>query len=403
MTSTAPFDEISRILQNDHHDPFAVLGAHVVAPSSKKKYVVIRAYLPGSTAAWVVIDSDETTTPEERKMEQVHEGGFYELAFPERAEVFSYKLRKEVEGGKTTTFHDSYSFLPTLTELDIYLFNSGNHHKIYDKLGAHYNEINGVGGVQFAVWAPSARSVSVLGDFNAWDRRYHAMRMLGSSGIWEIFIPGLDEGELYKFEIKEQRGNYSDKTDPYGFEMEVRPNTASKVNFLGHYEWQDGSWLRQRSAEPVANKPLSVYEVHLGSWRRGTENQWLSYRDIAGQLADYCMMMGYTHVELLPVMEHPFDASWGYQVTGYYAPTSRFGSPQDFMYLVDYLHQHNIGVILDWVPAHFPKDAHALGYFDANVPGMILAAHDNIGYPGVAARRYRGGGAQRRRRFVPAR
>jgi 1,4-alpha-glucan branching enzyme len=279
-------------------------------------------------------------------------------------EVFPYQLKMTLESGRVEVFHDSYSFMPTLTDLDIYLFNAGDHHRIYDKLGAHCTEIDGIGGVQFAVWAPAARSVSVIGDFNDWDRRSHAMRVLGSSGIWEIFVPGLMEGELYKFEVKTQQGLIMDKADPYGFEMELRPQTASKVNFLQHYVWNDRDWMEKRTAADLLAAPISAYELHLGSWQRGENNRWLTYRETAERLVDYVKKAGYTHIELLPVMEHPFDGSWGYQVTGYFAPTSRFGSPADFMYLVDQCHVHGIGVVLDWVPAHFPKDTFALARFD---------------------------------------
>ncbi|MGA9121193.1 MAG: 1,4-alpha-glucan branching protein GlgB [Bacteroidota bacterium] len=365
MNTTVAVDEVYRILYNDHHDPFTVLGAHLLNRKGKPSAVVVRAFLPGAIDAWVTEEIAGGKAKESR-MVRVHPDGFFELVFEDRSEVFAYMLKKSMEDGTTTVFHDSYAFLPTLSEMDLYLFNAGNHHKIYDKLGAHYAVVNGIGGVQFAVWAPSARSVSVIGDFNGWDRRFHAMRSLGSSGIWEIFIPGLLEGELYKYEVKGPNGNYHDKSDPYAVEMEVRPRTASKVNFLTGHEWHDQEWLERERSEDLLRKPIAVYEVHLGSWRKTEENGWLTYMDLARELATYVLEMGYTHVEFMPVMEHPLDASWGYQVTGYFAPTSRFGRPQEFMGLVDYLHQRNIGVILDWVPAHFPKDSHALGYFDGS-------------------------------------
>jgi 1,4-alpha-glucan branching enzyme len=363
METTASIDDVFRILYNDHHDPFTVLGSHIVPNSSNAPSVAIRAYLPDAQAAWVLAKNQEGRDSE-YPMNRVHENGFFEAVFPDRKEVFPYKLRRQMVDGETAVFHDSYSFMPTLTDFDIYLFNAGDHHRIYDKLGAHYASVNGIGGVQFAVWAPGAKSVSVIGNFNTWDRRYHAMRALGSSGIWEIFIPGLPEGELYKFEVKSQSGVYLDKSDPYGFAMELRPNTASVVNFLSGFTWSDEQWMERRKAQGQLGGPLSVYEVHLGSWRRGPNNTWLNYREIAHELAKYVTSLGFTHVEFMPIMEHPFDASWGYQVTGYFAPTSRFGSPQDFMYLVNHLHERGIGVILDWVPAHFPKDIHGLGYFD---------------------------------------
>ena len=359
MNTTAPVDEVYRVIHNDHHDPFRVLGAHVLERKGGSQ-VVIRSFLPGSGNAWVIAKDDKKEYP----MERIHEDGFFEVVLSDRSKVFPYRLKKTTASGSIEVFHDSYSFMPTLTDVDIYLFNAGDHHKIYEKLGAHYAEISGVGGVQFAVWAPSARSVSVIGNFNNWDRRCHAMRVLGSSGIWEIFIPGLLEGELYKFQVKTQQGFIMDKADPYGVEMELRPRTASKVNFLSSHAWHDDNWMNERSTSDQLGKPIGVYEVHPGSWQRGDNNQWLSYRELAVRLGDYVKTMGYTHIELMPVMEHPFDASWGYQVTGYFAPTSRFGSPADFMYFVDYCHQNGIGVILDWVPAHFPKDAYALAEFD---------------------------------------
>jgi 1,4-alpha-glucan branching enzyme len=363
METTTYSDEILRILHNDHYDPFTVLGPHITTDAGNATSVVIRAYLPDARAAWVLA-KDQAGQENEYPMTRVHEKGFFEIVFRDRKEVFPYQLRKQMPDGETAVFHDSYSYMPTLSDYDMYLFNAGDHHRIYDKLGAHYAEVNGIGGVQFAVWAPGARSVSVIGDFNKWDRRFHAMRALGSSGIWEIFIPGLAEKELYKFEVKTQAGAYLDKSDPYGFEMELRPNTASVVNFLRDFSWSDKEWIEHRKGASQLAGPLSVYEVHLGSWRRGVDNEWLTYREIAHELADYVVSMGFTHVEFLPVMEHPFDASWGYQVTGYFAPTSRFGTPQDFMYLVDHMHKKGIGVLLDWVPAHFPKDIHGLGYFD---------------------------------------
>ncbi|HEY5614693.1 MAG TPA: 1,4-alpha-glucan branching protein GlgB, partial [Bacteroidota bacterium] len=281
-------------------------------------------------------------------------------------DVLPYLLKKKFVSGAAEEFHDPYSFLPTLTDFDLYLFNAGDHHFIYEKLGAHAAEVNGVHGIQFAVWAPDARSVSVVGDFNNWDARRNAMRVLGGSGVWEIFLPDLSEGMLYKYQVKTKDGRVLDKSDPYAFEMEHRPRTASRVNFLSRYDWSDHEWMEKRKATKHLTRPMSIYEVHLGSWARVPEdgNRWLTYREMAKKLTAYVKERGFTHVELLPVLEHPFDGSWGYQVTGYYAPTSRFGSPQEFMYFVDQFHQHGIGVILDWVPAHFPNDPHALGEFD---------------------------------------
>ena len=269
--TTVSTDDINRILYADHHDPFAVLGAHLIHRPGQEPVLAIRAYLPGAPAAWVV-EGWQDGQGAEHRMEMAHPEGFFEAVFPDRQTVFPYRLKRALEGGGTTVFHDSYSFLPTLTEFDIYLFNAGNHHRIYEKLGAHACVVNGIAGVQFAVWAPSARSVSVIGDFNGWDRRRHAMRVLGSSGVWEIFIPALNEGELYKFEVKGQNGVYYDKSDPYGFEMEVRPNTASRVNFLEGFTWHDQDWMDRRRTTPVDDRPMAVYEVHLASWRRGDVN-----------------------------------------------------------------------------------------------------------------------------------
>ena len=359
MNTTAPIDDVYRVIFTDHHDPFSVLGPHLLDGGR----LALRAFLPGAEHVSVIATAG-SRQGKEYPMERLHEGGFFEAVIENCKEVFPYKLKKTLPTGETELFHDSYSFMPTLTDFDIYLFNAGDHLKIYEKLGAHYTEVNSVGGVQFAVWAPGARSVSVIGNFNGWDRRSHAMRVLGSSGIWEIFIPGLMEGELYKFQVKTQSGFVMDKADPYGVEMELRPRTASKVNFLNHFEWGDQEWMKDRARGAQLGRPISVYEIHAGSWQRGEDSRWLSYRELADRLVQYVRHIGYTHVELLPIMEHPFDASWGYQVTGYFAPTSRFGSPEAFMYFVDLCHRNNIGVFLDWVPAHFPKDTYALAQFD---------------------------------------
>ncbi len=361
LKTTANIDDLYRVVFTDHHDPFAVLGAHPVKVKGKPA-LAIRAFLPDAAEAFVVRLDDGEVAP----MDRIHEEGFFEALFTDRSEPFRYRLRKRLRDGREEEFEDSYSFLPTLTDFDLYLFNAGDHHRVYEKLGAHFAEVNGIGGVQFAVWAPNARSVSVIGDFNFWDRRKHAMRVLGASGVWEIFIPGLPEGTLYKFQVKTQQGYILDKTDPYGTEMENRPRTASRVNFLRTYGWGDTAWMEMRAKSDHLGEPVSVYEVHLASWRRKPEegNRWLTYRELAHELVAYVKERGFTHIELMPVMEHPFDASWGYQVTGYFAPTSRFGSPDDFKHFVDHCHQNGIGVLLDWVPAHFPKDAHALAMFD---------------------------------------
>ena len=361
MKTSAPLEEVYRILYGDHPDPFRVLGMHPLQVGGRSS-VVVRVFYPGAKEVSVVEGMGKSQ--KEYVLEKIHVEGFFEKEIPDRKEVFPYQLKISTENGTTRRMHDPYSFMPTLTDFDIYLFNAGDHHRIYEKLGAHRGVVNGVDGVQFAVWAPEARSVSLIGNFNGWDRRVNCMRVLGSSGIWEIFIPSLREGELYKYQVKTQRGIILDKTDPYAFESEVRPQTASKVNFLRGFAWNDSKWMEKRSSSSQFAKPMSTYEVHLGSWQRNADGSWCNYKDLARKLVEYVTRLGFTHIELMPVMEHPFDGSWGYQVTGYYAPTSRFGSPQDFMWFVDYCHQHEVGVLLDWVPAHFPKDIHALGLFD---------------------------------------
>jgi 1,4-alpha-glucan branching enzyme len=269
---------------------------------------------------------------------------------------------------------DPYSFLPTLGELDIHLVMEGRHEQLYERLGAHVREIDGVTGTAFAVWAPNARSVSVVGDFNSWDGRLHPMRSLGSSGIWELFVPGVDSGQKYKYEIRAQDGRLRIKADPVAFATEMPPANASVV-YRSRHEWADEEWLQARAQKDWLREPVSIYEVHLGSWRRNPleDNRALSYLELADELAAYVTDLGFTHVELMPVMEHPFSGSWGYQVTGYFAPTSRFGSPDDYRCFVDRLHRNGVGVILDWVPAHFPRDDWALAQFD----GTSLYEHSD--------------------------
>mgnify|MGYP000023553513 FL=1 len=373
MRSTAAVEDIYKIVYTEHHDPYAVLGIHEVTYKGRSS-MAVRAFMPLAKHASVIRQLDDGNVAD-YPMLRIHEEGFFEYVFEDETAPFPYQLRRETFDGAVHTFHDSYAFLPQLSDFDLYLFGEGNHYRVYDKLGAHYREVNGVGGIEFAVWAPNARSVSVIGSFNDWDRRRHAMRVLGSSGVWEIFIPGLAHGELYKFEIKSQDGHIFAKADPFGLAMEERPRTASVVHAPPPFAWQDRGWLQQRRERDPLHEPISIYEVHIGSWKNSAdeEDRPMSYRELAEHLVPYVHEQGYTHVEFLPVMEHPFDGSWGYQVSGYYAPTSRFGSPEDFMHLIDAFHAHGIGVILDWVPAHFPKDQHALGYFD----GSHLYEHED--------------------------
>ncbi len=325
---------------------------------------VVRAFVQGAEdcSAVELNGSGETR----HQMKRLDEAGFFEGFIPNREEALSYRLRVEDKKREVHQFFDPYSFGSLLNEQDLWFFGQGNDHRIHDKLGAHLKTVREVPGVHFAVWAPNARRVSVVGDFNHWDGRYHQMRPVGSSGVWELFVPGLEEGAMYKFELLGPDGHLRLKTDPYGAYFEGPPNNASIVFNAGAYEWNDQEWMDLRRANRQLDRPISIYEVHLGSWKRVPQdgNRPLTYREIAPELAAYVLEMGFTHVEILPVAEHPFAPSWGYQVTGFFAPTHRFGSPDDFKFFVDYLHQKGIGVIVDWVPGHFPKDGFALAEFD---------------------------------------
>lgn len=357
MNHNVPDDLLQRVIQFDYYDPFQVLGAHAV-----DKGVSVRAFNPAASKMWVLDETDGSLKP----MLKIHDSGFYENFDKQKKEVYPYQLKAEYYNGYVHQYKDPYSFLPIISDFDRHLFNEGSHHEIYEKLGAHLIDINGVTGVHFSTWAPNARAVSVIGDFNAWDNRRHQMRTLGSSGIWEIFIPGIQQGDVYKFAVKTQSGNVIDKADPYAYYAEIRPKTGSKVWDIHHYQWKDSKWMKKRAQNQNLAKPMSIYEVHLGSWMRVPEEdgRFLTYSELAQKLTAYVKKMGFTHIQLMPVSEHPFDGSWGYQVTGYFAPTSRFGTPDEFMGFVDHLHQNNIGIIIDWVPGHFPKDTHGLSNFD---------------------------------------
>ncbi len=311
---------------------------------------------------------------EPAKLDRVHPAGLFEGVLQGRSLPLRYLLEIHFAGSSSVTLDDPYSFMPTLGELDLHLAAEGRHEELYEKLGAHPREMEGVEGVAFAVWAPSASSVSVVGDFNGWDGRLNPMRSLGPAGIWELFVPGISSGHAYKFEIRGKDGRLRLKADPFAFGTERPPATASVV-FQSEYSWGDEAWLEQRRVSEPHAAPISIYEVHLGSWRRNTleQNRSLTYLELADELADYVVDLGFTHVELMPVMEHPFGGSWGYQVTGYFAPTARFGSPDDFRAFVDRLHGRGLGVILDWVPAHFPRDEFALARFD----GTSLYEHED--------------------------
>ncbi|MBI5693742.1 MAG: 1,4-alpha-glucan branching protein GlgB [Verrucomicrobia bacterium] len=331
----------------------------------KVRGVVARALLRDAVTCEVV--DVGATPPRTFPMDRIANPGMFEVFIPKQPDVFRYQLRAGYANGEFRQFYDPYCFLPTLGPQDLYLFNEGNEHRIYEKLGAHVRDLGGVIGVSFAVWAPAAARVSVVGNFNHWDGRLHPMRPLGSSGVWELFIPGLGEGELYKYEIRDQRGHVRLKTDPYGTYFEGPPNNAAIVFDPRKFAWTDSAWLERRQGQAgKLDRPMSIYEVHLGSWKRMPEDadRPLSYREIAPQLADYALEMGFTHIEVMPLAEHPFDGSWGYQVSGFYAPTHRYGTPEDFAWFVNHLHERGLGVILDWVPAHFPRDSFALAEFD---------------------------------------
>lgn len=355
--------DVDKVSRNLHHDPFQILGPHYIKVENSNKWV-IRAWLPDAKQVFIRIPE----TGREIEMEPTWNNHFFQAIIPGWKKLEIYQFHIIAQNGHERYIHDPYFFLPQISDDDLYLFGMGDHHKIYEKLGAHPMSVDGVAGVNFAVWAPNARNVSVVGNFNQWHGGKHQMRSLGSSGIWQLFIPDIGVGEVYKFEIKDTQGNILLKMDPYGFGHETRPKTASRVCNINTFQWNDHSWMeKRRNTDPLA-QPISVYEVHPGSWKRNPQNgdSFLTYRELAEQLVEYVKSMGYTHIELMPVMEHPLDASWGYQVTGYFAPTARFGAPEDFQYLVDYCHIHDIGVILDWVPAHFPSDEHSLARFDGS-------------------------------------
>lgn len=350
-----------RVLQGRHHDPYEILGCH-----RRGRYWHIKALVPGAETVQVLLDGDTVA------MERTPDTDLF-TARLERPAAPQYRLRWRPAGGEWLEYEDPYRFAPMIGDLDLHLFGEGRHQHLYRILGAHCCEHQGVAGVRFATWAPNAARVSVVGDFNRWHGLAHPMRVRGGSGVWEIFIPGLEAGCNYKFEIADQHNGLHLKADPFGNRFELRPATASIVQRPSEFAWSDGEWMEQRAHWDWQHAPVSVYELHLGSWRRGDEGEILGYRELAECLADYLIDMGFTHVELLPITEFPFEDSWGYQPTGYFAPTSRFGSPDDFRYLIDFLHGRGIGVILDWVPAHFPRDAHGLARFD----GTALYEHED--------------------------
>lgn len=367
------YEPISRLAEGKHHDPFEFLGIHswpLELGGVATKWV-IREWLPTAEKARVQLSGGEYLDLQRFPDSDLF---FVLLSEAQYQTLPQHYTVSWCEG--SGIWHEAvspYSFMPLIGELDLHLFSEGRHWSLYDVLGAHPQEVDGVSGVRFAVWAPAAERVSVVGDFNGWHGLRQPMRVIGGSGVWEIFIPGLSSNDLYKFEIRHRdSGNVVVKIDPYAQAMEMRPANACKV-YQSDYQWQDEAWLQRREQLSWQEAPINIYEVHLGSWQRDDQGNFLNYREIAHRLAGYVQWMGYTHIELLPVSEHPLDQSWGYQTTGYYAPTSRFGSPDDFRYFVDYCHRNGIGVFLDWVPAHFPKDSFALGRFD----GSALYEHED--------------------------
>ena len=348
-------EQLEALARGEYATPRDILGPHYDPDGN---VTIIRTIQPHATSVHLICADREML------MERVHPAGIFEARWQGNHSA-DYRFRITGEDGERVQ-EDPYRFPLQLTDLDLYLHAEGTHSRAYLKMGAHPLTIDGVAGVNFAVWAPNARRVSVVGDFNRWDGRLHPMQNRGASGIWEIFVPGVKQGDLYKYEILGAHGHILLKADPYAFASELRPKTASRVWRLDGYQWGDGEWMERRRRTDWLKEPMCIYEVHLGSWKRVPEegNRWLTYRELADTLIPYARDMGYTHIELLPVGEHPFDGSWGYQCIGYFAPTSRFGTPDDFKYFIDRCHQAGLGVIVDWVPAHFPKDGHGLGFFD---------------------------------------
>ena len=367
LEGTTPRD-LERIARVEHSDPHSVLGAHPATVDGKDG-VIVRAFHHDAVHAEVQANGGCF------RLEPAGPKGLFCIFLPGEGLPLPYCVRFHFSDGSTWEHDSPYRFMPTLGEHDLHFLSEGKHYELYGKLGAHLREMEGVAGVSFAVWAPNAIRVSVVGDFNYWDGRLCPMRSMGSSGIWELFVPGLDVGAFYKYEIKTASGELRIKADPYAFATELIPGTASRVWYLGRYEWGDWEWLSRREHRDPRANPMSIYEVHIGSWLRIREegNRRATYREIAPALVEHVKRYGFTHVELMPIMEHPYDPSWGYQVTGYFAPTSRFGTPDDFMFFVDTLHRNNIGLILDWVPAHFPKDDFSLRLFD----GTALYEHED--------------------------
>ena len=360
--------ELDSLVNALHASPHQLLGMH---PLGDGTGLVVRALLQNA-ARVEVVPVHEPQKPS-FVLERLDARGLFEGTTPAAQRTFAYDLVITDFQGNTRRTRDAYSFWPSLGETDLYLFGQGNERRIYDKLGAQLREVDGVPGVSFAVWAPEAQRISVVGLFNNWDGRYHPMRRLGASGVWELFVPGLGEGTLYKFEVRNALGEIVLKTDPYGFFFEAAPQNASIVWNNRKFAWTDDAWLEQRRTRQPLREALSIYEVHLGSWMKKSIAESFSYREVAPLLVEYVQRMGFTHIQFLPVSEHAYYPSWGYQVTGFYSPTCRYGTPDDFQFLVNALHEASIGVLVDWVPAHFPRDDWALARFD----GTALYEHED--------------------------
>jgi len=366
-------EEIQSLVEARHGAPRSVLGYHEVAQRQGPPRCTVRVLEPGATQVAVFWEDEQPEAA--RPLARLHPDGLFEGSLPHRRPIVPYRLRIRYPDGQVRVRHDPYYFAPQLSDYDLYLFGEGNHHRIYLKLGAHPGSLDGLAGTRFAVWAPNAERVSVVGPFNLWDGRRHPLQLRGGSGVWELFVPGIGVGTPYKYEIRTRDGRTLLKSDPYGFAAELRPGNCSLVADLEGYAWGDGEWLSARATGDLLSRPISVYEVHLPSWRRRDDRDqpFMSWHEAADELIPYLRDLGYTHIELMGVAEHPLDASWGYQVLGYYAPSARFGSPHDLMGFVDRCHQAGIGVIIDWVPAHFPRDDHGLASFD----GTALYEHSD--------------------------
>ncbi len=371
MRKRLPASEIDAIVGATHREPRSVLGYHEFERANEQPLALVRVLEPD--AAEVSVFWEDEAPAAARVLKRLHPAGLYEGRIAFRRPLVPYRLKVRYTDGHELLKHDPYFFAPQLSDFDLYLFAEGNHYRIWAKLGAHPTTLEGLAGTRFAVWAPNAQRVSVVGPFNLWDGRRHAMQARGATGVWELFMPGLGAGELYKYEIRTAAGGTVLKSDPYGFAMQLRPDNCSVVADLEGYEWHDEHWLAARRTADPKRQAINVYEVHLGSWRRveGREPPFMNWHEAVEQLIPYVRDLGFTHIELMGVAEHPFDGSWGYQVAGYYAPTARFGSPSDFKYFVDRCHLAGLGVLMDWVPAHFPKDEHGLAEFD----GTALYEH----------------------------